>query len=46
MVKEKGNDIYIVTWNLKTLKKSGALRQLKDELPKYTIMIAAVQETR
>jgi hypothetical protein len=42
----KDYDLYIATWNVLSLYRIGASRQLKSELEKYSINIAAVQEIR
>ncbi|XP_068082863.1 craniofacial development protein 2-like [Anabrus simplex] len=39
-------DMYIATWNVRTLNKPGALNSLKQEMEKYNIGIAAIQEVR
>ena len=40
-LKRKANNIYMTTRNLRTLKKAETLRQLKNELEKFRIVIAA-----
>jgi hypothetical protein len=42
----KDDDFYIATWNVFSLYGAGTLKQLKTELEKYRIDIAAVQEIR
>jgi hypothetical protein len=36
----------LATWNVPSLHRPGALAKLKDELSKYGVAIAAVQEIR
>jgi hypothetical protein len=40
------NDIFIATWNVRTLSKPGALQNLKEEMDKYRIAVAAIQEMK
>jgi exonuclease III len=40
------NDVILATWNVRTLGKLGALRAVKEQLSKYNIDIAAIQETK
>ena len=42
----KDVEVYIATWNVLSLYEAGTLKQLKTELEKYRIVIAAVQEIR
>lgn len=42
----KNRDLRLVTWNARTLYKTGALKTISEELDRYSIDIAAVQETR
>lgn len=44
--RKRKNDIYFATWNVRTLNKPGALHGLKQEMEKYRIGVAAVQEVR
>jgi len=40
------NEIWMATWNVLSLNRTGSLRKLKEELTKYGIGIAAIQEIR
>ena len=40
------NDYRIATWNVLSLNRTGAFKCLKDQLKKYKVMIAALQEIR
>jgi hypothetical protein len=42
----KDYDLYMAAWNVLSLYRIGAFRQLKSELEKYSINIAAIQEIR
>jgi exonuclease III len=42
--RNKDKDIRFATWNVQSLNRPGALAKLKDELNKYEIDIAVVQE--
>ncbi|PSN58334.1 hypothetical protein C0J52_11562, partial [Blattella germanica] len=44
--RNKVYDLFLATWNTLSLFRSGALKQLKSELLKYNIAIAALQEIR
>jgi len=44
--RNKVKDTTLATWNVRILYWPGALAKLKDELNKYGIVIAAVQEIR
>lgn len=43
---EHGHDLWIATWNVLSLYRAGALARLVEELAKYNITIAALQEIR
>jgi hypothetical protein len=43
---KRRKDLRLVTWNVRTLHRPGDLRITIDELRKYKIAIAAIQETR
>lgn len=45
-IRKGKNDIFIATWNVRTLGKPGALQNLKEEMRKYRIGLVAIQETR
>jgi len=38
------NEIWMATWNVLSLNRAGSLRKLKEDLTKYRIGIAAIQE--
>jgi hypothetical protein len=40
------NDIFIATWNVRTLSKPGALQNLKEDMDKYRTAAAAILETK
>ena len=40
------NAIWMATWNVLNLNRAGSLRKLKEELTKYRIEIATIQEIR
>lgn len=44
--KSKKNDLLLATWNVRTLARAGALADLKEQMAKYKIKIAALQEVR
>lgn len=39
-------EIKIGTWNIRTLYKPGALKNITDEIKKYKISLVAIQEIR
>ncbi|PSN42311.1 hypothetical protein C0J52_11147, partial [Blattella germanica] len=39
-------DITLATWNVRTLERPGKLKELRSELDKYGVKIAALQELR
>lgn len=43
---KRKKDMRMVTWNVRSLYRPGAIRILTDELARYRVAIAAVQETR
>ena len=43
---KRKNEMFIATWNVRSLFQSGASRVLEDELERYSIQIAAIQEIR
>jgi mRNA deadenylase 3'-5' endonuclease subunit Ccr4 len=42
--KWKQNNMFIATWNVRSLYQPGASRMLEEELEKYKVDIAAIQE--
>jgi exonuclease III len=38
--------IYLATWNVKSLFRANVVKELVNELKKYKMMIAAIQEIR
>jgi hypothetical protein len=44
--RNKDKDMMLATWNVRSLCRPGALAKLKEELKRYGITIAAVQEIR
>jgi exonuclease III len=44
--KWKQNNMFIATWNVRSLYQPGASRMLEEELEKYKVDIAAIQEIR
>ncbi|PSN50427.1 hypothetical protein C0J52_04957 [Blattella germanica] len=45
-LKRRKTDITFATWNVRTLKRPGKLKELRSELDKYGVKIAALQELR
>ena len=45
-IRKRKNDFYFATWNVRSLYRAGALRNLTKELKKYNVTIAAIQEIR
>ncbi|XP_021937353.1 uncharacterized protein LOC110838457 [Zootermopsis nevadensis] len=43
---KRKKDMILATWNIGSLRKPGALARLKEELGKYIVDIAAVQDMR
>lgn len=43
---KKDNDWKFGTWNVRTLLRSGALRAMAQELERYKMDVAAIQEVR